>query len=302
MKQQVTAVGTECDVSIIIPNWNGGDVLATCIDSILQHTRGVDFELIIIDNGSSDGSRTTVQSFAARDHRVKAIFNDTNLLFARACNQGYEISHGRFLLVANNDILLSGDAVTALVRYAAEHLDVGVVTPLFTDLEGQPQEFVRRLPSALHILAHYHRLGRAVDRFLLGRKLQNAYFYRDRSFSGVEEIEQAGASFSLFRRDVIDRAGGLFDEQFPLLFNDVDLSHRIKDLGVSSQVVPSIRVVHLEGVSSRKFDAARYRRLQDRGMFRYFKKHHPMQYGLLVLAWPARWSRTLSRNKAVAIW
>jgi len=291
---------TMCEVSIIIPNWNGGEVLSQCLDSILDHTRGIDFELIVIDNGSSDESRTTVQTFAARDRRVKAIFNDTNLMFAKACNQGYEISRGRFVLVANNDILVSDDAVTTLVRYAEEHPDVGVVTPLFTNHEGQPQEFVRRLPSALHILAHYHCLGRAVDRFLLGRKLQNAYFYRDRRFSGVEEIEQAGASFSLFRRDVIDRAGCLFDEQFPLLFNDVDLSHRIKDLGFSSHVVPSIQVVHLEGVSSRKFDRASYRRLQDRGMFRYFKKHHPMQYGLLVLAWPARWSRAVSRNNAVA--
>ncbi len=291
-----------CEVSIIIPNWNGGEVLATCLDSILQHTHGVDFELIIIDNGSSDGSRTTVQSVAARDHRVKAIFNDANLLFAKACNQGYEVSRGRFLLIANNDILLANDAVTALVHYAEEHLDVGVVTPLFIDLEGQPQEFVRRLPSALSILAHYHRLGRAVDRFLLGGRIQNAYFYRDRSFAGVEEIEQAGASFSLFRREAIEAIGYLFDESFPLLFNDVDLYHRIKDQGITSHVVPSIRVVHLGGVSSQKVDTARYRRLQDRGMFGYFKKHHPIQYGLLVLAWPARWSRTLGRTSAVATW
>lgn len=290
------------EVSIIIPNWNGGEVLATCLDSILQRTRGVDFELIVIDNGSSDGSRTTVETTAARDRRVRAIFNDTNLLFAKACNQGYEISRGRFLLIANNDILLSDDAVTALFRYAEEHHDVGVVTPLFTNIEGQPQEFVRRLPSALHILAHYHRLGRAVDRFLLGGRIQNAYFYRDRSFAGVEEIEQAGASFSLFRREAIERVGSLFDEEFPLLFNDVDLYHRIKDQGITSHVVPSIRVVHLGGVSSQKIDTARYQRLQDLGMFGYFKKHHPMQYGLLVLAWPARWSRTLSRNNAVATW
>lgn len=290
------------EVSIIIPNWNGGEVLATCLDSILQHTRGVDFELIIIDNGSSDGSRTTVETTTAKDHRVKVIYNETNLFFAKACNQGYEISRGRFLLIANNDILLSDDAVTALVRYAEEHLDVGVVTPLFTDLEGQPQEFVRRLPTALYILAHYHRLGRAVDRFLLGRSFQNAYFYRDRDFSGVEEIEQAGASFSLFRREAIEAIEYLFDEDFPLLFNDVDLYRRIKDQGMTSHVVPSIRVVHLGGVSSQKIDAARYRRLQDHGMFGYFKKHHPVQYGLLVLAWPARWTRTLGRNQAVATW
>ena len=278
-----------CEVSIIIPNWNGGDVLETCLDSILRHTRGVEFELIVIDNGSSDESRATVEAFANRDHRVRAIFNDNNQYFARACNQGYEISRARLLLIANNDILVSDDAVTALVHYANEHPSVGVVTPLFTDRDGRHQEFVRRLPNALHILAHYHRLGRAVDRFLLGRRLQNAYFYRDRSFGGVEEIEQAGASFSLFRRDAIDAVGSFFDERFPLLFNDVDLYLRLKTEGITSHVTPGVRVVHLAGVSSEKLDPGLYRKLQFQAIFEYFRSHHPMQYPLLCLAWPRLW-------------
>ncbi len=278
-----------CEVSIIIPNWNGGEVLSRCLDSILEHTHGVDFELIVIDNGSSDSSRNTVEAFAARDPRVTAIFNDENLFFARACNQGYERSRGGYLLVANNDILLSDDAVTALVRYAEEHHDVGVVTPLFTNIESQPQEFVRRLPSALHIIAHYHRLGRAVDRFILGRRLQNHYFYRDRDFTDVEEIEQAGASFSLFRREVLDQVGTLFDERFPLLFNDVDLYFRLRQHRVISHVVPWIRVIHLAGVSSEKLDPALYQDLQYRALFDYFALHHPGQLPLLCLAWPRRW-------------
>lgn len=280
-----------CDVSIIIPNWNGGDVLRVCLDSILQHTRGVDFELIVIDNGSTDESRTTVESFAENDHRVKALFNNENLFFARACNQGCEISRGRFLLIANNDILLSRDAVTAMVGYADQHRDAGVVTPIFTDRDDHPQEFVRRLPNALYILAHYHRFGRAVDRFLLGRRLQDAYFYRDRLFSDVEEIEQAGASFSLFRREAIDTVGYLFDERFPLLFNDVDLYLRLKKHGITSYVIPSVRVTHLEGFSSEKLDPEIYRKLQFQAIFEYFRTHHPRQFPFLCLAWPRLWLR-----------
>jgi GT2 family glycosyltransferase len=126
---------------------------------------------------------------------------------------------------------------------------------------------------------------------LLRGSLHDSYFYGDRSFQNEEEIEQAGASFSLFQREVLDRIGGLFDERFPLLFNDVDLYRRIKDFGVSSHVVPSIRVVHLGGVSSRKFEAAEYQRLQYHGMFEYFRKHHPLQYPILCLAWPRWWLR-----------
>jgi ribonuclease G len=125
---------------------------------------------------------------------------------------------------------------------------------------------------------------------------------RLRSLGGVIVIDFIDMESEASRREVIEAIGYLFDESFPLLFNDVDLYHRIKDQGITSHVVPSIRVVHLGGVSSQKIDAARYRSLQDRGMFGYFKKHHPMQYGLLVLAWPARWLRTLGRNNAVATW
>jgi len=302
-REETRAVdSSSCDVSIVIPNWNGGEVLITCIDSILDHTLGVELELIVVDNGSTDESRNAIAAFAMRDGRVRPVYNDRNLFFATACNQGFERSRGRYVLIANNDILLTDDSVTDLVRYADSHPDVSVVTPRFVGIDGEPQEFVRRLPNAVYIFTHYHRVGRAVDRLLFGRHFQDRYFYRDRTFADVEEIEQAGASFSLFRRDAIERLDCLFDEEFPLLFNDVDLYTRLKTHGAVSLVLPHVRVVHLGGVSSSKFDASRYRRHQDLGMFRYFKKHHPIQYRLLVLAWPRRWLGTLRRHDTMATW
>ncbi len=103
-------------VSIIIPNWHGGTVIRECVESILLHTRVVDFEIIVIDNGSIDESRREIRGLADREPRLRAILNDRNAFFARACNQGYLVaSGGRHLLVANNDILLRGDAVSVLV-------------------------------------------------------------------------------------------------------------------------------------------------------------------------------------------
>lgn len=293
-RRSVRSVGIE--VSIIIPNWNGDEVLAECLDSILVHTQDIDFELIIVDNGSTDSSPHIIRQVAESDDRVKPIFNRENLFFARACNQGFEISTGRYVIVGNNDIVLQDDAVKALVEYADAHPEVGAVTPRFCDRAGTPQEFFRRLPNALFVIAHYHRLGRAVDRFLLGRKIQDTYFLRDKSFDRVEEVAQSGASFSLLRRRVIDAIGMLFDERFPLLFNDVDLFHRIKEAGFVSHVLPDTMVIHLEGVSSEKLDPAIYDDLLYRGMFDYFKIHHPVQYPLLCLAWPWRWFRARSGN------
>jgi GT2 family glycosyltransferase len=276
-------------VSIIIPNWNGGDILSECLQSILDHTRDIAFEIIVVDNGSTDDSPQIILRLAHSDGRVKPIFNRENLYFARACNQAYEVSGGRYLIIGNNDIILENNAVKSLADYADAHPMVGVVTPRFYDRDGNPHEFFRRLPNALFVIAHYHRLGRAVDRFLLGRRIQNAYFLRDRKFDRVEEVDQPGASFSLVRRRAIDRIGGLFDERFPLLFNDVDLSYRLKAAGFASHVLSDTGVVHLDGISSSKFDQALYRKFLYQGLFQYFKLHHPGQLPVLCLAWPGRW-------------
>ena len=280
------------EVSIIIPNWNGDEVLAECLDSILVQTQDIDFELIVVDNGSTDSSPQFIRQLAESDNRVKPIFNRENLFFARACNQGFEMSTGRYVIVGNNDIVLKDDAVKALVEYADVHPEVGAVTPRFCDRAGTPQEIFRRLPNALFAIAHYHRIGRAVDRFLLGRKIQNAYFLRNRNFDRVEVVDQPGASFSLLRRRAVEATGMLFDERFPLLFNDVDLFQRIKRADFPSHVLPDTMVTHLEGVSSGKLDQSIYQSHQYRGMFEFFRKHHPLQYPILCFAWPRRWIQT----------
>ena len=79
------------DVSIIIPNWNGEEVIAECLESIIHHTQGVQFEVIVVDNGSTDDSPQFIRSLAAGDPCLRTIFNNENLLFARACSQGYDI-------------------------------------------------------------------------------------------------------------------------------------------------------------------------------------------------------------------
>lgn len=286
------------DVSIVIPNWNGGDELATCVESILTHTTGVEFELILVDNGSTDQSREAVTSFTARDPRVTAVLNDENLMFARACNQGYAAARGRYLLIANNDIVLEDDAVARMAAYADRHPDIAVVTPLFVGPDGERQELVRRLPNAAYVLAYYHRFGRAVDRFVLGRRLRDLYLYRDTTFDEVRPVEQPGASFSLIRRKVVDRLGFLFDEAYPLLFNDVDLARRLNGAGAVGVVVPDIRVVHLGGVSSAKMDPETYWEFHFDALFHYFRSHHPLQYPVLSCAWPLQWLALHRRTRA----
>ena len=95
------------DVSIIIVNYNTKELTAACINSIFQYTEGVEFEVILVDNASTDGSR----EFFRKDTRIILIESEINLGFGRANNLGYEYSHGKYVFLLNSDTYLLNNAV-----------------------------------------------------------------------------------------------------------------------------------------------------------------------------------------------
>lgn len=277
---------TEIDVSILLPSWNGVEYLRRCVASIARQREDTGLELIAVDNASSDGAAELLRRLETEHSWVRCVYNSSNLLFARACNQAYELSSAPWVLVINNDIEVPPGTLRKLLDHGEAHPDIGVVTPRFVLPDGTFQEAYRRLPTAAMVLAHYHPLGRAVDRLLLGRRLQSRYFYRDLEFDGVVEVEQAGASCNLFRREAVEDAGGLFDEGYPLLFNDVDLSARLAAGGWRSVVLSEVRVLHHDGVASRQMPSREYDRHLMSGLFRYFHRHRPARAWIIGLAWP----------------
>lgn len=280
-------------VAVILPNWNGGPILERCLRAILD--QDIDLELVVVDNGSTDGSADSLRRLEAEEPRLRCHYNHDNQLFAAACNQAWEMTTAELVVVANNDVEPRSGVVRALAGHAVADPSVGIVSPRFMLPDGCFQEAYRRLPTVLFMLAHYHRLGRAVDRLMLGRRIQNRYFYRDLDLVGTPEVEQAGASFNLVRRSAVAAAGGLFDERFPLLFNDVDLYRRVLSAGYRSVVLPQSVVIHHDGVASRAMDGRLYLEYQYTGMLRYFRKHHPFGAAALGLAWPGRWLASLRR-------
>jgi len=284
------------EVAVLIPNWNGRAVIERCLRALLAQAEEVDLEVVIVDNASNDGAPELLRQEAASSSRIRVVFNDHNRLFAAACNQAYALTDAPFVLVANNDVEPHPGAVAALLRYALATPAVAAVTPRLVLPDGRLQEAYRRLPTAALVIAHYHRLGRLIDRFVLGRRLQDRYFCRDLPFEGPTEVEQPGASFTLLRRSAVEEVGGLFDERFPLLFNDVDLAFRLRAGGWSSIVLPQIRVLHHDGVASRQLAPSEYARWLLDGLFEYFAKHRPRQLPLIALAWPRWWLRWRARS------
>jgi GT2 family glycosyltransferase len=124
------------DISIIIVNWNTRELLCQCLGSIQETSSGIAYEMIVVDNGSTDGSvRAVREAFPL----VRLIANTENLGFARANNQGIRASRGQHILLLNSDTLVRPGALAALVRFLNQHSDVGIVGPELLNTDGTVQ-------------------------------------------------------------------------------------------------------------------------------------------------------------------
>lgn len=235
--------GPVCGVSVIIVNWNVKDLLVRCINSVLEKTAGKDYEIIVVDNNSSDGTGEAVKhGFPS----VKLIESDKNLGFAGGCNLGAKNAGGRYFFFLNPDAELKEGALDKLVSFLDANSDAAVVGAKLLWPDGSYQDSYRRffgfLFSILEVFEfHYYFPGN--------------WLYR-RSQYGFEVFKEpsrvdwvVGAAFAV-RREAFEKAGG-FDEKIFMYAEDTDLCRTITDLGGKIYFLPGAEVVHYKGKSSR---------------------------------------------------
>ena len=149
------------DISIIIVSWNTSGLLLQCLDSIYKSGCRLSFEVIVVDNGSSDDSVAMVEkSFPS----VILLQNERNLGFACANNQGLAIGTGRYFLLLNSDTIVLPGAVDVMVEAADRHPQVGVIGPRLLNMDGTLQKSWASFPSFVsEVLGKNFRTRRAVD-------------------------------------------------------------------------------------------------------------------------------------------
>ncbi len=224
-------------VSILIVTWNTRELTLRCLDSIPGSLDArIDYEVIIVDNGSIDGTATALGT--RRDLRV--IENAHNLGFAAAVNQAYRSSSGELVLLLNSDIELDPGSLQVLVTFLSERSDVAGVGPIYRNPDGSPQPFHFRFPTFAMTLAN----GSAFLRRLPGAKRRlREYRMLDDDFSRPRPVPQPSASCLLLRRSVLP-AERIFDERYPIFFNDVMLARSLADAGHALWVVPEATTIH----------------------------------------------------------
>ena len=285
-------------ISILIANWNTRELLRACLLSLRENLRDIDHEIIVVDNASHDESAQMV-----RDEfpEVCLLVNDQNEGYARANNQAFELSRGEWVWLLNSDTEIfpnaaqellkmfeqsdSGKSTQSSTRYSAK---IGAVASALIDArDGTIQGSCRTFPSPRALWTEATNLQKIFKR---SRKF-GFYRYGDWSMKTAREIEQPMTSSLLVRRAAIEDVGGLFDEQFPIFFNDVDLCFRLQQRGWKIVFCPQSRVKHWGGASTNQNKPAMIRE-SHRAMEAFYAKHWRNEYSIFT------WTATIALIRA----
>ncbi len=262
------------DLSIAVISYNTRDLLLACLQSVSERTTGVDYEVIVVDNASRDGS---VEAVRTRFPYVTVIANAENDGFAKACNQAAAVSSGRYLLLLNSDTVMQRGTLRTMVSCLDQHLDIGAVSCLQRDEQGQILQSCFPFPSIRDHVRYAETLPMVV------RRLVGTMSPMDCTQS--QDVEWANGACLMVRKAVFDRLGGL-DERFFMYFEDVDLCRRVQQLGYRVRHVAESEVVHLLGRSSRA-NRNGLNKQWELSRIRYVEKHFAQPRRFLMKGWIA---------------
>ena len=251
------------DVSIVIVTSNTRQLLHNCLESVYENTTAIEYEVIVVDNNSADGSAEMVEeAFPV----AKLIRNDQNLGFSKGNNQGFAASRGRYILALNSDTIVPGDAVQAMVRFMDEQTDAGACGCKLLNANGSLQPSWESFPTMLSEIFY----GTPLSRVFPHRR-------RNRLSHGVYEVDWVSGACLMVRREAFEQVGG-FDERFtPAYSEETDWCYRIKAGGWKIYHLTEIAIVHLWGQTA-KAKPTRFFLQLHRSKYLFFRKHKGVLY------------------------
>ena len=259
------------DLSIIIVSWNTRDLLKECLQSIYEHTRGVSFEIFVIDNASTDGTVEMLKSLQSIHlyRTLTLISNPANRGFASANNQGIAQTEGKYVLLLNPDTRLRENTLSAMTAHMDKNPRCGILGCHLSNSDGSHQDSVRRFPLLLDqslILLKLHHI------FLNAAPI-NRYLCKDFNYIQPQSVDQVMGACFMIRKEVINVIGTL-DENFFNWFEEVDFCKRTKNAGYTICYTPDTTVIHHHGASFKQVMTLKKQMMWNSSLRYYFKKHN----------------------------
>ena len=252
-------------LSVIIVSWNVREELTGCLESLMESQPKDDFELIVVDNASTDGTAEAIrESFA----NCRIIANSNNCGFATANNQGIKESQGEYVLLLNPDTIIPQESLNILIKFMDENKDVGICGPRLLNEDNSTQPSARRFPTFRAAL-HRHTIFRSIGLF---RKQYKRWLMKDFNHNEQTDVDQLMGACLLIRRSVLDEVG-MLDEVFFMYYEEVDLCFRIKRKGYRVVFVPEASIIHLGGRSASQVPVSK-RIAAMTSLLKFFQKHY----------------------------
>ncbi|MDO4497036.1 MAG: glycosyltransferase family 2 protein [Bacteroidales bacterium] len=271
------------NVSVIIVNYNTSTLTLQCVQSLIEQTHGLEYEVIVVDNRSSSEQLVLLQN----DSRFQLVSSPKNLGFGRANNLGATLAKGEYLFLLNPDTIVLNNAIFQLWNYMKHNPLCGIAGGNLYDESRKPtHSYHVWLPSTLSEIDF--ACGQLFRRTLYGRNAQFNYTDKPR------EVAMITGADLMIRRTLWDELNG-FDDNFFMYYEDADLCMRVLQKKFKIMALPQSHIIHLEGKSFHETEDHCRRILQ--GRFLFFHKHHCYSYNLL-----ADFFNILSINMAIFVY
>jgi GT2 family glycosyltransferase len=226
------------DVSIVIISWKMKNLLEKCLQSILNFSNGLQFELIVIDNNSNDGTSEMIKN---NFPEVKLIQNNRNKGVAPARNQGIRVSKGKYIMILDADVELLENSICKLFQFMEKNESCGIVGCMLIDKDGNLQYSCKRFPTFLAFIF------RRLEYLNIIKKSKTLKYHTMQEWDHQElaEVDYIIGACQFIRRDVINKIG-YYDDKIFYGPEDIDYCLRIWKAGWKVYYYPYTKIMHHE--------------------------------------------------------
>lgn len=255
------------DLSIIIPSFNTKAILSSCLDSIIKNTFNLKYEIIVVENGSQDGSLQMLQKYKKKSQKIRLVNARKNLGFGRANNIGAIKSKGEYLLFLNSDTLIIDNALKDSVDILKNHADVGVFSCRLLNSDLSIQESGGHFPNLLNVFAW--QLG--IDDLPLFRSVLSSFHPHLSQYNKDKKFDWVTGAFMMVPKKVFKEVGG-YDKNIFMYTEEMELTYRIAKLGFRTLSLRKPSIIHL-GKASGGSELAITSEVKN--MIYFWSKHKP---------------------------
>lgn len=265
-------------VSVVIITWNAQRYVKDCLDSVIKSLQGIVYEIIVIDNGSTDSTKDLLSSYKNKGTNINILFKDHNLGVAKARNVGLKQAQGKYIWILDIDTVVNQTVLSAMIDFMESNRKCGLCATKLISSEGNVQDSCRKLPSVRYKLNNFLEVVFAKTSFTRKwrKKIERAnqsQFYRSLTEQNNPfEVEYVIGACQFIRKKALDETG-LLDEKIFYGPEDADFCLRVAQKGWTINYLPYVTIIHeYQQITKKKlFSSISYKHAK--ALLYFFWKH-----------------------------